>query len=83
MITVNEIAAEVERLCEHTLKNDEGVHHGSPNKNINGVTICWMATPSAIESAGKAGHDLIICHESLFFPNGVVDSSDEIGRAHV
>ena len=75
MITINEITTEVKRLCGHVLNRDEGVHHGSEDKKIKGVTVCWMATLSAIESAGKAGHDLIICHESLYSPCGVTDSS--------
>ena len=75
MTTINKIIAEIKTLSGHTLNGDEGVHYGASDNNIKGVTVCWMATPSAIEAAGKAGHDLILCHESLFFPYGVVDSS--------
>ena len=76
MININDITAEIEQLCGHKLNQDEGLLYGSPQK-INKVTVCWMATPSAIAFAGQAGHDLIICHESLFFPYGVVDALDE------
>ena len=58
----------MESLSGHSLNADEGVFHGSPNSQIKGATVCWMATPDAIEATAAAGHSLVIGHESLFLP---------------
>ena len=35
-----------------------------------------MATPPAIRAAGEAGHDLLIGHESLYYPYGVLTAAN-------
>lgn len=68
MTSVSDIVAYVEGLSGHPLNFDEGVHHGTAARQIRGVTAAWMATPNAIGAAGAAGHDLLLAHESLYFP---------------
>ena len=68
MTTISDLIAYVERLTEHPLNNDEWLFNGNRDRRINGVTACWMASPDAIRAAGEAGHELLIGHESLFFP---------------
>lgn len=77
MKTISDIIGTVEKISGHSLNSDEGVHHGMPDKPINALTICWMATPQAICFAGDAGHDLLICHESLYYPYDVVNSPNK------
>jgi putative NIF3 family GTP cyclohydrolase 1 type 2 len=74
MITINGIISRIEKISGHSLNSDEGVHSGVLDKTVNALTLCWMATPHAIHCAGEAGHDLLICHESLYFPYDVVNS---------
>ncbi len=68
MFTVMDIVEYVESLSGHKLNVDEGVHFGNELKEIKTALICWMATKGAIESACRVGADLIITHESLYFP---------------
>ncbi len=76
-MTAKDIISKIEKISGHSLNADEGVHYGVPDAAINGITVCWMATPQAIHSAGEAGHNLLICHESLYYPYDVVNSPDK------
>lgn len=68
MTTPNDIIQWVEELKGSTINHEEGIHHGSSDLDIGGVTVCWKATPGAIEAAGQRGDNLIIGHESLYYP---------------
>ncbi len=68
MTTVNDIIAYVHRLRGQGLNRDEGIFHGSAEAEVRGVTVCWMATADAITAAGEAGHQLVLAHESPFYP---------------
>lgn len=68
MATVNDIVAFVSKLSGHPLNWDEGARHAALDRALTGATICWMASPAAIQSAGHRGHQLLIGHESLYFP---------------
>jgi len=68
MTTISNLIAYVERLTGHALGREEWLLNGDPDRRINGVTVCWMASPDAIREAGEASHELLIGHESLFFP---------------
>jgi putative NIF3 family GTP cyclohydrolase 1 type 2 len=70
--TIEEISRYVTALTGHGLNRDEGVQHGAAERRVHGVTVAWMATPDAIRAAGEAGHELLIGHESLYFPYDVV-----------
>jgi putative NIF3 family GTP cyclohydrolase 1 type 2 len=68
MTTSNDIIRWVEELKGGTLNHEEGVHHGSAETPVHGVTVCWKAVPAAIDAAGERGDDLIVGHESLYYP---------------
>jgi putative NIF3 family GTP cyclohydrolase 1 type 2 len=63
-----DIAAYVEELKGWTLNREEGVQHGRWDHEIRSVTLCWKATPGALEDAGSRGDDMVIGHESLYDP---------------
>lgn len=68
MTTPNDIIRWVENIKGGTINHEEGVHHGSPEAEVHSVTVCWKAVPEAIAAAGSRGDDLIIGHESLYYP---------------
>ncbi len=68
MTTPNDIIAWVEQLQGRPIHHEEGIHHGAPDIEITGVTVCWKATPGAIAEAGERGDNLLIGHESLHYP---------------
>ena len=70
---IRDVIAYVESLTEHSLNRDEGIQHGA-DRPITGVTLCWMASPDAIRAAGARGHELLIGHESLYYPYDVINS---------
>jgi putative NIF3 family GTP cyclohydrolase 1 type 2 len=74
MTTIYAIISYVESLSGHPLNRDEGVQHGPADRTASGVTICWMATPDAIRAAGAHGDELLIGHESLYYPYDVINS---------
>ena len=76
MVTITQITNYVSELTGHPLNRDEGVHHGSIDDPVNGVTVCWMATPDALRFAGEQGHSLLIGHESLYYPYDVVNQEN-------
>ncbi len=76
MINSRSIIAHIERLSGHPLNHDEGVHHGDPERPVQRVLVTWMATADALRYAGEHGDDLVICHESAFYPYDVVILED-------
>ncbi|MGC9348120.1 MAG: Nif3-like dinuclear metal center hexameric protein [Anaerolineae bacterium] len=68
MTTVKDIIRYVEGLAGHRLNADETVGHGTADRTVTGVTVCWMATPEAIRACAEQGHELLIGHESLYYP---------------
>ena len=66
----------VERMKNGPLNGDEGVLHGAKNPAIRGATVCWMATPDAITATRKRGDNVLIGHESLWYPYNVVRRND-------
>ncbi len=76
MIRVKDIIEYVESLTRHTLNVDEGVQYGSLERPIKKVLVCWMATSSALEETGKTGSDLVIAHESLYYPYDAIVRKD-------
>jgi putative NIF3 family GTP cyclohydrolase 1 type 2 len=74
MTTLPDIIRHIEKLSGHRLNKDEGVQHGDANVHVSSVTVSWMASPDAIESAGQSGHQVLICHESLYYPYDVVNA---------
>lgn len=76
MTAIPDIISHVEKLMGHQLNRDEGVHHGDAEREVTGATVSWMASPGAIEAAGESAHELLIAHESVFFPYDVVNLPD-------
>ena len=68
MSSPNDIIQWVEDLKGASINHEEGIHHGSAGIEIGGTTVCWKATPGVIEAAGRRGDNLIIGHESLYYP---------------
>jgi len=68
MTTPNDIIKWVEKIQGWPIHHEEGIHHGKGDGEITGATVCWKASPGAIEAAGKRGDNLIIGHESLHYP---------------
>jgi len=76
MTTIDRVVRHVESLSGHPLGPDEGVHHGLADRTITAATVSWMASPEAIRSAGQSGHELLIVHESLYYPYDVLHMPD-------
>ncbi len=68
MTATNDIIAYIEDLTGHRLNRDEGVQHGSGAGEIHRVLVTWMATSRALSYAGGSACDLVLCHESLYYP---------------
>jgi putative NIF3 family GTP cyclohydrolase 1 type 2 len=48
--------------------SEEGFKFGDPEVEVAGVFVCWMPTGAALEQAIAERCNLVICHETLFFP---------------
>jgi len=58
----------IETLAGRPLGGDEGVQMGSRDSEVKKAMVCWMATRDALASAERDGAQLVIAHESLFYP---------------
>jgi len=67
-VTTHEIITYIEGLSGHALNEDEGVQHGDATRPVRRLLLCWMATAAALQAAGRRGADLVITHESLYYP---------------
>lgn len=76
MSYISDIIHFVEDSTGHKLNRDEGLQYGEGDCTLQGATVAWMATPDAIQAAGEAGHQLLIAHESVFFPYDVLNAPD-------
>ena len=76
MADISDIIGYVESYTGHGLNRDEGIQFGDSSQSITGATVAWMASPDAIQAAGEAGHDLLIAHESIFYPYDVINMQD-------
>lgn len=71
MTTANDIITTVEGLSGHPLHSDEGVQMGRAGAPVERALVCWMATRDALLAAEAMGAELVIAHESLFYPYNV------------
>ena len=76
MVTIQQVIATVERLAGHPLHRDEGLQHGTVDRVVEQVLVCWMATPDALAHAAALGAALVIAHESLYYPYDAAVRSD-------
>jgi len=80
MPSAADIIRYVERLSGHSLNRDEGVQHGDADRSVERVVVCWMATCDALAFAGAQGAQLVLAHESLYYPyDAIVRSDNPIG----
>ena len=75
MTTPAHIQAYVESLAAHPLNPDEGVQHGDGERDVTAATVAWMASPEAIRAARENRSDLLIVHESLYYPYDVLNAT--------
>jgi putative NIF3 family GTP cyclohydrolase 1 type 2 len=68
MVTTQSIISWIEELSGHPLNHDEGVQHGSAEREVKRALVSWMATADALSRAGQEGCDLFLAHESLYYP---------------
>jgi len=76
MHTTADIIAFVTQAVGHPLSSEEGVQHGSADDQVQRVLVCWMATRGALERAVEIGAQLVVGHESLYYPYNVIQSKD-------
>ncbi len=76
MIQIKDIIGFIEGLSSHPLNPDEGVQIGSPDLETKNVLVCWMPTLNALERAKEHKADLVLGHESLYFPYNAVIRND-------
>jgi putative NIF3 family GTP cyclohydrolase 1 type 2 len=76
MQTAADIIAFVERATGHPLHSDEGVQRGPAGRSVERAFVCWMATKEALSRAAKTAADLVIGHESLYYPYDAVVRKD-------
>jgi putative NIF3 family GTP cyclohydrolase 1 type 2 len=68
MATAADIIATVEGLSGHPLHSDEGVQMGRADAPVTRALVCWMATRDALAATQNMGAELVVAHESLFYP---------------
>lgn len=62
--------------------SEEGFKIGDPEVEVRGVLVCWMPTVAALQHA-LAGHcNLVICHETLFFPQSAPIDGERCWRTN-
>ena len=49
---------------------------GRSDSPVKKIVVCWMADAEAIQYAASAGADLMIVHESVFFPYGALHAGE-------
>ena len=67
-VQVSDIVNTVQALSGHPWNPDEGVRLGPAEREVRKAVVTWMATRDALLHAEDLGADLVIAHESLFYP---------------
>jgi putative NIF3 family GTP cyclohydrolase 1 type 2 len=79
MQRVADIIGFVEQSTGHPVNREEGVLHGSAQAEVERVLICWQATREILAAAGEQGAELVIGHESLYYPYNVLEDGGPKG----
>jgi len=66
-MTAREVMSWLEQR-DKEMGREEGFKFGDPEAQVTGVLVCWMANGPALEEAAANGCNLVICHETLFYP---------------
>jgi len=61
---------------------EEGFKLGDPEAEVTGVLVCWMATVAALEQAISERCNLVICHETLFYPQSAPIDAERCWRTN-
>ncbi|HIE04355.1 MAG TPA: hypothetical protein EYP61_06305 [Candidatus Latescibacteria bacterium] len=67
-MTPSELISWFEGKRGRPLNPDEGLKFGDPNVQSDKVMVAWTATPDVIEGTGRWGANILLVHESPFFP---------------
>lgn len=62
--------------------SEEGFKFGDPETEVEGVLVCWMATIPALEQAIAERCNLLICHETLFYPQSAAIDGERCWRTN-
>ena len=62
--------------------SEEGFKLGDPEADVTGVLVCWMPTVAALEQALAERCNLVICHETLFFPQSAPIDGERCWRTN-
>jgi len=74
--TLEALIGFIEELDGRPLARDGGLKFGRPQEPLRSILVCWMATVDALETAGQKGCDLVLTHESVFYPYNATDKTD-------
>lgn len=72
-IKVSDIEEYIKKLAGG-LDKEEGLRFGIHGTKVNKILVCWMADVAAIRHAAQTGADLIVTHESLFYPYDIFEN---------
>lgn len=61
---------------------EEGFKFGDPEVQVAGVLVCWMATAPALEQAAANACNLVVCHETLFYPQSAPIDAERCWRTN-
>jgi putative NIF3 family GTP cyclohydrolase 1 type 2 len=61
---------------------EEGFKFGDPEAEVVGVFVCWMPTVAALQQAIAEHCNLVICHETLFFPQSAPIDGERCWRTN-
>lgn len=80
MPTFEDIFRYLEKKTGVSRHGDEGIHFGDPDRALKHVLLCWLATPEALQEAGRLGCDAVIGHETLWYPyDAAVNNNNPVG----
>jgi putative NIF3 family GTP cyclohydrolase 1 type 2 len=62
--------------------SEEGFKFGDPDASVSGVLVCWMSDVPALEEAAARRCSLVICHETLFYPQSAPIDAERTWRTN-
>ena len=77
MQSVQSIIQSIEKRKGSPLNADEGVFFGDPARSVSTALVTWMATPTALQHAADISAELVITHESLYYPYAAESKADQ------
>ena len=71
LVTAESVARAIEAIAplDSGVPNDElGFLFGDPKTPVTGVACVWLAHPQSVRKCIESGTNMIVCHESLWYP---------------